>query len=114
MIKVEIADTVEKQSMGLMFRKSMPDDSGMFFKFNNPKILSFWMANTYLPLDIAFIDDNMKIIKISYMAPLSTRSIHSDKPCRYALEVPTGTFSKYNINVGSKLKLKDNIIFIEK
>ena len=48
------------------------------------------------------------------MAPLSTKSTHSDKPCRYALEVPTGTFSKYNINVGSRLKLKNNVIFIEK
>ena len=114
MIKIELADTYQKREMGLMFRKSMPDDSGMLFKFDKPQNLSFWMANTYIPLDIAFLDENMRVTKIANMAPLSTKSVTSDIPCLYALEVPVGTLNKHNIAIGTRLNLRNNTIFSEK
>jgi len=114
MIKIEIADTYKSREIGLMFRKSMPDNNGMLFKFDKPQVLSFWMANTYIPLDIAFLDSDMRVVKIANMAPLSTKSVSSELACPYALEVPVGTFDRHDIGVGTKLKVENNSIFIEK
>lgn len=100
---VEIADNHQKRSYGLMDRKSLPRSSGMLFKFPNHEKLHFWMANTYIPLDIAFIDDDGKILQIESMIPLNTRTVSSYKPCRYALEVNHGWFRENNIAVGSKI-----------
>lgn len=111
-IKVEIADTSEKQMIGLMFRKSMPDNTGMLFKFNKPKVLSFWMANTYIPLDIAYLDSDMTVKHIDHMAPLSTRTSYSVLPCQYALEVPAGDLQKHGISIGKKLKLDKETVIV--
>lgn len=100
-LKVEIADTPLKREYGLMDRKSMADNSGMLFKFPHAHYLSFWMKNTYIPLDIAFLDDNGRILQIEKMYPLSTRAIRADYMCKYALEVPSGWFDKNNVAVGS-------------
>ena len=66
---VELANTHIKQAYGLMDRKSLPDNNGMLFKFKYAHNLSFWMRNTYIPLDIAFLDDNGKVLQIESMAP---------------------------------------------
>ena len=86
-LKVEIADTPSKTAKGLMFRKSLRDDSGMIFKFNRPQKLSFWGLNTYIPLDIAFVNSENKITNISHISPLSTKPVTSDKACIIAIEV---------------------------
>lgn len=83
-----------------MNRKKLAENHGMIFKFPSRSNLSFWMRDTYIPLDIAFIADNGKILQIESMSPLSTRPIRSTNPCRYALEVNKGWFDKNNINVG--------------
>lgn len=103
-ISVELADTPTKQAKGLMYRKCLDKDSGMFFKFRNKKNQRFWMKNTYIPLDIAFIDDNGMIFQIAHMYPLSLRSVESLRPCRYALEVNQGWFSNKGIKAGSYLR----------
>ena len=100
-IYIELADTHIKREYGLMDRKSLNNNSGMLFKFPYANYLSFWMKNTYIPLDIAFISDEGKILQIEAMSPLSTRMIRSRNICRYALEVNRGWFDKKNINVGS-------------
>jgi len=100
-IFVEIADTPIKRSYGLMDRKRMSFNSGMLFKFSSPEILSFWMKDTYIPLDIAFINDDKKIIQISEMIPLSTRPIKSIEKCCYALETNRNWFIRNNIRVGN-------------
>lgn len=100
-LKVEIADTPSKLERGLMYRKSMSEDSGMLFKFPYNHYPSFWMKNTYIPLDIAFLDENGRVLQIETMYPLSTRAIRSNYMCRHALEVPEGWFRKNNITVGS-------------
>lgn len=100
-LKVEIADTPLKREYGLMDRKSINANGGMLFKFPHAHYLQFWMKNTYIPLDIAFIDNNGKVLQIETMYPLSTRAVRSDYMCKYALEVNHGWFEKNNIKVGS-------------
>jgi len=97
---VHLADTPPTREKGLMGRKSLHQNEGMFFKFPSIHRLSFWMKNTYVPLDIAFIDDKGRITQIEEMVPLSTRAICSRQGCRYALEVNKGWFNRNNISVG--------------
>lgn len=109
MLKVKIAKTREEVERGLMFVKKLPIDEGMLFIFKNSQKLNFWGANTYIPLDIAFIKDNT-IKKIDRISPLSLKSVCSDCECDMALEVNSGFFDKNKVKVGSFLDIKDNII----
>ena len=104
-LRATIADTPEKREMGLMFRRSLPSDHGMLFSFPKKQRLAFWMANTYIPLQIAFVDDDGKIGEIRNMAPLSTRAIRSSREYRYALETCAGWFDKNGIVVGAQVAM---------
>jgi len=106
-INVEIADTSEKLAQGLMFRKSLDQDDGMLFKFPSKNFMSFWGKNTYIPLDLAFINNEGKIIEIKEIVPMSTKAIRSAFPCRYALEVNAGFFDEQDIKVGSKIEIDE-------
>ncbi len=97
---VELADTHLKREMGLMNRKHLSKNNGMLFKFPYNTRLSFWMKDTYIPLDIAFLDEAGKILQINEMIPLSTRPVYSSGPCKYALEVNRGWFEQNNIKEG--------------
>jgi uncharacterized membrane protein (UPF0127 family) len=97
----EVADDFIKREAGLMFRKKMSQNESMLFKFAYPTYASFWMKNTYIPLDIAFLDEDGRIFQIESMSPLSTRAIRSNKPCKYALEVNRGWFRNNDIKIGS-------------
>lgn len=105
---ISVADTPSQQEQGLQFVRQMNPDSGMLFKFENPRVLSFWMEHTYLPLEIAFIDHNNKIVKTERMVPLSTRSVTSGQPCVMALEVLSGTLDRLGISIGSTMALSDD------
>ena len=112
MLKVEISDTPHKLQTGLMYRNSLPDDEGMIFKFKYPQKLKFWGLNTYIPLDIAFIDKDNKIIKISHIKPLSTQTTSSNTDCVMAIEVNYGYFANNEIKEGQTVefeKITDNI-----
>ena len=102
-ISVEIADTPTRRALGLMDRKILSENSGMLFKFPHKDYLNFWMKKTYIPLDIAFIDDNGEILQIEAMSPLCTKAISAKYPCRYALEVNRGWFDKNDIGIGDKI-----------
>jgi uncharacterized membrane protein (UPF0127 family) len=102
-LKIEIADTPSLRSKGLMHRKDIGDDEGMLFKFPDHDYLKFWMKDTYIPLDIAFLDDDGVITQISEMYPLSYRLVSSKMPCKMALEVKHGWFLKNDIGVGDKI-----------
>lgn len=86
-----------------MDRKTLGENDGMIFIFPRKHPQSFWMQNTYIPLDIAFLDDSGKIMQIESMAPMSTRMTTSSSPCQYAVEVNKGWFSKNNIDVGFQM-----------
>ena len=102
-LKIEIADTPNKRELGLMGRKNLDSDRGMLFKFPESQHLGFWMKNTYIPLDIAFLNEKGIVTQIEKMAPLSTRSIRSILPCKYALEVNKGWFDDNNIGIGDSI-----------
>jgi len=99
-IKAEIARTSEERSLGLMHRKELPDGEGMLFVFEKDDILHFWMKNTLIPLSIAFIAYDGKIIEIKNMYPHDETPVMSSRSARYALEVPQGWFARAGVNEG--------------
>lgn len=99
-VKAEIARTPDERAQGLMFRKKLPDGEGMFFIFEMDQVLSFWMKNTYIPLSIAYITSDGRIVDIKDMYPHDETSVTSSRSVRYALEVPQGWFSKVGVNIG--------------
>ncbi|MSR22333.1 MAG: DUF192 domain-containing protein [Gemmatimonadetes bacterium] len=101
-VTAEIADTDEEREHGLMNRDSLPDGEGMLFAWTNEDIRSFWMKNTYFPLDIAFLDRTQTVINVSQMQA-QTETIHrSDRPAMFALEVSQGWFAPRAIGAGSR------------
>jgi uncharacterized membrane protein (UPF0127 family) len=105
-IDVEIADNENKRMQGLMWRRSMSDSLGMLFIFDDVKPLSFWMKNTYIPLDIIYINQYFEIVTIQEnTTPFSEVSIPSYKPAKYVVEVNAGFCFKNKIEAG------DNIIY---
>ena len=104
-IKAEIARTNEERSRGLMHRKSLDDGEGMLFVFDRDEMLSFWMKNTLIPLSIAFIASDGRIVEIRDMEPGNLDPVRSSRSVRYALEVPQGWFNRINMGVGDKLLL---------
>lgn len=108
-LKVEIADTPEKSAYGLMYRKSLGENEGMLFIFNESKPLSFWMKNTFVDLSIGYFDENKKLIEVLDMKAASSElqthfeSYQSTNPAQYALEMRLGWFKKNQIKVGDKL-----------
>ena len=107
--KVEIADTQQKQALGLMFRDSMPADEGMIFLFPNEAPRSFWMKNTRIPLDIMYFDKDLKMVSISANTPpcrvSRCPSYPSSKPAMYVLELNAGTASELGVGPGDSLVL---------
>lgn len=104
-LEVEIADTPRSRQTGLMFRERLPENEGMLFVFERVDYLSFWMKNTLIPLSIAFIDADGKIVQIEDMEPLDEQTHHrSVKPVLYALEVNQGWFKRHGVNVGDQVE----------
>lgn len=104
-VKAELAVKAAERNRGFMFRKNIPDGTGMLFVFENDQILSFWMKNTPHPLSIAYIDYKGQIRNIFDMTPFSEANITSTVSVRYALEVPQGWYEKNSINCGDRLEL---------
>jgi uncharacterized membrane protein (UPF0127 family) len=106
-VRVEIADTDAERQRGLMGRTALPEDQGMLFVFGGEQELSFWMRNTLIPLSIAYIDSEGRIVDIQDMKPLDDDPPHyvSAEPARYALEVNRGFFEKHSIMVGDRAEL---------
>jgi uncharacterized membrane protein (UPF0127 family) len=103
-ISVEIADTRGLREQGLMNRDSLPADYGMLFVYPDERIRSFWMRNTRIPLDIAFIDRNGSIINIEQMEPQTDENTLSDAPVMYALEMSLGWFEANGVGPGDRLQ----------
>lgn len=103
-IDIEKADNDRERTIGMMFRKSMPDNQGMLFLFNESKPQSFWMKNTFIPLDIIYVDEN-KVINTIYAntTPQSETSLPSDGNAQFVLEVRGGFCQDYGVKVGDRL-----------
>lgn len=107
-LNVSIANTPYKQSQGLMFVKSMDEDAGMLFVFSSAQSLRFWGVNTYIPLDIAFVDSSGKIRQIEHIVPLSEKTVSCKIPCKYAIEANAGFFAAKRIEIGDKVTIHEN------
>ncbi|MGE0762891.1 MAG: DUF192 domain-containing protein [Bdellovibrionales bacterium] len=108
-LQVEMADTAEARSQGLMYRRTMPFNQGMLFVFGMEQSLTFWMKNTYMPLSIGFFNSQLELVDIQDMQPESMLvkelpRYTSRKPARLALEMNQGWFAKNKIAVGAKLR----------
>lgn len=105
-IAVEIANTDSSREKGLMFRQSLPKDSGMLFIFNSDRRICMWMKNTLIPLSVAFIDAKGKIINLENMSPQTTDLHCSSGDVRYALEMNQGWFKNNGIKAGDILTFR--------
>ncbi|MFO7616516.1 MAG: DUF192 domain-containing protein [Bacteroidales bacterium] len=100
-IEIEIADDDYQRELGLMYRRQMGQQQGMLFIFEEEAYRSFWMKNTYLPLDILYVDAGKRIVRIHENTPtLNEGQIPSDYPAKYVVEVNAGFCAMHNIKPG--------------
>ena len=103
LITAEVAQTPAQRQIGLMHRPSMPANDGMLFVFEERGMHCFWMKNTLLPLAIAFIADDGRIVNIAEMQAGSETSHCPRQPVRYALEMNQGWFAKRGFKAGARI-----------
>ena len=102
---VEVADTPGEQVMGLMNRDSLPADRGMIFVFEKPKKAFFWMKNTPLPLDVAFLDSDGVILEIQPLVPFEeTHVVSKSDKVAFAIETNRDWFSSRGLKPGLKVQ----------
>ncbi|MBU5689641.1 MAG: DUF192 domain-containing protein [Candidatus Aenigmatarchaeota archaeon] len=108
-LNLEVADTFEEMSRGLMFRQKLGESEGMIFVFDKEKMTSFWMKNTLIPLDMIFVSENGTINEIKvdvqpcYQDPCETYP--SKYPSKFVIELNANYTVKKNINVGDFVKI---------
>lgn len=102
---IEMALTDRQQSQGLMFRRSMPADAGMMFDYVRPQIITMWMKNTFIPLDMIFVGIDGRVINVAERTvPQSTAIVPSSGPARAVIEVNGGTAARLGIKPGDKIE----------
>lgn len=110
-VDVIIANTIEKQTQGLMFKTHLGEHEGMLFVFDSPKQRHFWMKNTYLPLDILFIDKNNTILQIEHADPCTAN------PCRIyssdSTQITQVLETNQNFTLKNKIMVGDKLVPIE-
>lgn len=102
-IRAEVANTLESRAEGLMYRKSLPANYGMLFVFDQTAQHCMWMRNTLIPLSVAFIDGNGRIINIEEMLPQTENNHCAAKPAKFALEMSAGWFNSRGLASGTQL-----------
>ncbi len=103
-LDIEIAESDYETQTGLMYRKGMDDEQGMFFLFDNESMKSFYMKNTEFPLDIIFVNRNFEIVNIHQnTVPFSKTSLSSGAPAKYVLEVNAGLTDRWKLEPGDKI-----------
>lgn len=104
-VEVEVVQKEAELERGLMWRKHLDPDAGMLFLMGETKIHTFWMRNTYVPLDIIFIKDDLTIAGVAADAVPQTENLRSvDTPSSYVLEVNAGWAKKRGIGAGTKVE----------
>lgn len=107
-VTVEVVRTPEQIQRGLMYRRSLPQEHGMLFLMGEERIHSFWMRNTYIPLDMIFIGKDMRVAGVvANAAPLTDDSRRVDKPSYYVLEVNAGWASAHHVGPGTPVRFKN-------
>lgn len=101
---VEVATTPAQMEQGLMFRQSLAPDAGMIFDFGEPETASMWMKNTWIPLDMLFVDAKGRIVNIHERAvPGSLEAIDAAAPVRAVIELNGGTAARLRIRPGDRV-----------
>ena len=101
LFEVELAAEAEERRVGLMYRREMAPDHGMLFDFGRSQPVAMWMRNTYIPLDMLFIDEGGEIVNIAHdTVPHSEEVLQSAGPVRFVLEVPAGTSRLLGVGPG--------------
>ena len=109
-IDLEIAKTDQERAQGLMYRMNMSAEQGMLFIFDKTEPQSFWMKNTFISLDIIYVNEQKEIVSIAKMAqPKSEAPIPSGLPAIYVVEVNGGFCDRYQIKEGNKVAWKEII-----
>lgn len=103
-VTVEVAESDAERQQGLMGRDSLPEDHGMLFVYSRPQTLSFWMRDTEIPLDIAYISQDGVIVDIQQMDPHTQEQHPSREPAMYALEMSRGWFDEHGVTVGDRVQ----------
>ncbi|OGJ54155.1 hypothetical protein A3D11_03975 [Candidatus Peribacteria bacterium RIFCSPHIGHO2_02_FULL_49_16] len=108
-VRVEVADTAFTRTQGLQNRQELEEKSGMLFIVEYPQVLTFWMKNTLIPLDVLFFDEEGILIKTLSMEPCKVANCpthSSDAAVLYALEVHAGFVNDYGVKKGWKFKMR--------
>lgn len=100
-VVAEVAATAQSRETGLMFRRDLPADHGMLFVFRTPQRVCMWMKNTLVPLSVAFVDGDGRVVNLADMQPLSEDVHCSAGEVRYALEMPLHWFSRHAVRPGT-------------
>jgi len=103
LIRAEVAGDVDSRARGLMFRERLGPNEGMLFVFEQPSTQCFWMRNTLVPLTIAFLADDGRIVNTADMEPKSEASHCSAEGVRFALEMERGWFATRGLNRGDRI-----------
>ncbi|ALS99611.1 DUF192 domain-containing protein [Lacimicrobium alkaliphilum] len=104
-LSLELAQSPQARARGLMHRESLCDNCGMLFVYREPRLLSMWMKNTLIPLDVVFADADGKILVIKSMQPHDLTPVGSEQPAVYAWEMNQGWFKANNIQVGDRFEV---------
>ena len=100
-IDIEIADNDQLRARGLMYRNALPENAGMLFIFDHEEIQGFWMKNTYIPLDMLFVNADRQIVTIhTNTTPMKEWNYASTAPTLYVVEVNAGYCLQHNIKEG--------------
>lgn len=108
-ITAEIARTDAERQHGLMDRDSMPEGHGMLFLFREDGRVGFWMHNTRIPLTIAYLDQDGRVMELRDGTPLDERPITPKKPYRYVLEMNQGWFARHGLGVGAIVSIPEDV-----
>jgi len=104
LIHAEVANSFESRAQGLMFRKYLGPNDGMLFVFPQAEPHCMWMKNTLIPLSVAFMDAQGKIVSIAEMQPQTETSHCAAAPAKFALEMSGGWFASKGLKAGATLQ----------
>ena len=105
---LEVADNERDRKYGLMRRESMPADHGMIFAFPREAPLAFYMRNTKIPLDIIYVSASGRVVSVKQMQPHDERTVPSDGPAQFAIELNKGMAAACGVKIGDKLTIPPN------
>jgi uncharacterized protein len=106
---VEVARTEAERRKGMMFRSSLGPDETMLFVFARPANLAFWMKNTLVDLDLAYIDANGRVTQVATMKALDETAVPSVEPVRFVLEAPKGWMAAHKVAAGTPVEIPPEV-----